>query len=269
MTSCPSCGAALPEAAVRFCLTCGHRLANQDHADVSPAAVSAPAMPAEPGKTGPGRRGLLLGLVALVIVAVGGAAAYALFHHAGDTSAQARSGQTGTGASAPSAPVTPSGSSPASASSSSEQEQLTQFLAAVRASVAARSLVTTAVPQVADCSMTSADGVGQLQQAITDRQNAIATMNALSVSAIPNGQSMLTNLGSVLQLSISADRDFIGWMQDPASTQNCPASTASDADYNTGLRVSAQAVQAKNQFLAVWNPLAEQFGLPTYSQPDI
>lgn len=117
--------------------------------------------------------------------------------------------------------------------------------------------------------MTPAAGITRLEQAITDRKDVLATMSGLPVSGIPAGQSMRADLESVLHLSISADRDFIGWMQDPQSTQNCPASTAQDASYSAGLAASSQAMQAKDQFLAVWNPLAEQFHLPTYTTLDI
>jgi len=268
-TSCPSCGAALPGAAIRFCLACGARLPARDEATVTPRTAD-PGPPRPPGraKTPPGRRGLLIGLVILVTFAGGGSAAYAMLHQ--KSAASAGTGHRRNAAGNSAAPASPAASSSAfPAASASEQGQLTQFLAFVRASATARTLVKTAVPQVAACTMTPADGITQLQQAITDRQNVITAMDALSVSAIPDGQSMRTDLGNVLQLSINADRDFIGWMQDPQSTLACPASTAPDTDYHTGLQVSAQAVQAKNDFLAIWNPLARQFQLPTYAQIDI
>jgi hypothetical protein len=283
MTSCSSCGAARPEAAVRFCLTCGQQFTDESDAPPAAEAYGTPSghrpttgyeepaaspslLSPGPPTIGHGRRGLLIGLVALVVVAGGGTAAYALMGHSRshtDGPPAGNQGQT-----AASGLV---GSSSAAAASASEQDQLSQLLAVIRQSVTARSLVTTAVAQVGTCSMAPDDGVTQLQQAITDRQNAMASMNTLPISAIPNGQSMVSSLGSVLQFSIDADNDFIGWMQDPTSTQNCPTSPASDsdADYSAGLNASAQAVQAKNQFLGIWNPLAAQFQLPSYTQQDL
>jgi hypothetical protein len=200
--------------------------------------------------------------VALVILAGGGTVAYVMLHHKSPASAGTGHDQNGANSPTAQGPASP-------AVSSSEQDQLTQFLAAVRGSVTARTLVKTAVPQVGACTIATSTGITQLHQAITDRQDVITMMSGLSVSAIPGGQSMRTDLGNVLQLSINADRDFIGWMQDPQATQDCPTGTAQDGYYNAGLRASSLAVQAKKQFLALWNPLAEQFQLPTYTALDI
>jgi hypothetical protein len=117
--------------------------------------------------------------------------------------------------------------------------------------------------------MSPADGSSQLQQAISERQGLLTTLAGLQVSAIPSGESMRTDLTSVLQLSIAADRDFIQWMQDPQSTQNCPASTVADAAYDAGLQSSKRAQQAKADFLALWNPMARQSGQPAFSTVDI
>lgn len=263
MTSCPSCGTALPQAAVRFCLACGHRLpATREDTVLPPGPELGP--PQRPGRTKPPpvRRSLLFGLAALVLLAGGGIGAYVMLHHQAHASAGTGGDQKVANSSPTPGPASPAPSSP-------EQGQLTQFQTAVRGSVTARSLVKTAVTQVGACTMTPADGVAQLQQAITDRKEVIAMMSGLPMSAIPAGQPMRTDLGNVLQLSITADRDFVGWMQDPQTTQGCPASTAQDGDYTAGLQASSQAVQAKKQFLALWNPLAEQFGLPTYTALDI
>jgi uncharacterized membrane protein len=264
-TTCPSCGAALPQAAVRFCLACGHQLPSADETTAPPpAAAPRPPQRPRPGRTRPARRrrSVIIALVILVVLAGGGAGTYVLLRH--KTSAATETSHSQKDATSPTAQTPASPATPAT-----EQDQLTQFLPAVQGSVVARTLVTTAVPQVGACTMTPATGITQLQQAITDRQNVLAMMSGLPVSAIPGGQAMRTDLGNVLQLSITADRDFIGWMQDPQTTQNCPASTTQDADYTAGLQASTQAMQAKQQFLALWNPLAQQFGQPTYTTANI
>jgi hypothetical protein len=58
-------------------------------------------------------------------------------------------------------------------------------------------------------------------------------------------------------------------MQNPATVAGCPGSTATDAHYAAGVQASGQAVQAKKQFLALWNPLARKFGQPTFTTLDI
>jgi hypothetical protein len=284
--SCPSCGATLPEAATRFCLSCGYRLTPaQPAADPPPRAAPAPQPPAYPSKDpgtswypgddsrpdsghegkGRGGRAGIITIVILVILAGAGVGAYALIRH-GHHHQPASAADHGQPA-ANSATTVPVSSSPVA--SASEQQQLSRFLVVVQGSASARDLVKTAVPQVGACSMSPADGASQLQQAISERQRLLTTLTGLQVSAIPSGEPMRADLTDVLQLSIAADRDFIQWMQDPQSTQNCPSTTASDTAYAAGLQISKRAQQAKTGFLALWNPMAQQFGQPTFSTVDI
>lgn len=283
--SCPSCGATLTQAAVRFCVSCGSRLspgqaATQPAAPAPPEPQQPPHPPHEHGPpwypgdgmpeggqegTGRRRRGGLIALVIIVILAGGGAGAYALIRQQHDRGSAAAGG-TGQAA-ANSTTAAPASSSPAS--SASEQQQLSRFLAVVQGSASARNLVKTAVPQVGTCAMSPADGAAQLQQAISDRQGLLTTIAALQVSAIPSGETMRADLAGVLNLSIAADSDFTQWMQDPQSTQGCPSSTSADAAYTAGYQASRQAQQAKAAFLALWNPLARQFGQPTFTTADI
>lgn len=260
--SCPSCGAALPQAAVRFCLTCGHRLTSEDQQTASPPKAhpgTGPAQRRSRQRRRPARRTMIIVLVTLAVLAAGGTGAYALIRYKAHASAGPIHRQKV-------ADSTPTAQSPAPAA---EQNQLQQFLIVIRESVSARTLVTTAVQQIGACAMTPATGIAQLQQAITDRRNALATLGKLQVSAVPSGQAMRTNLHDALKLSIAADRDFIAWMQDPQTTQHCPASATQDARYAAGVRASTQAAQAKQQFLSQWNDIASQSSQPTFSIQDI
>ena len=216
-----------------------------------------------PGPKGRRRRGGIVAVVLFAVLAAGGGGAYALLQHR----QHERAAAGGHGRAVANSTTGPAPGSPGI--SASEQVQVSRFLAVVQGSASARGLVKTAVPQVGACTMSPADGASQLQQAITERQGLLTTLAALQVSAMPSGQSMRADLTDVLQLSIAADRDFIQWMQDPQSTENCPASTAADAAYAAGLQISKRAEQAKADFLALWNPLAQQLGQPTFSRVDI
>lgn len=266
MNSCPSCGAALPQAAVRFCLNCGHRLTSEGQQAASPPEAppgTDPVQPRSRRQRRPAGSTMIIALVALAILAAGGIGAYALIHDNSHASA-APIHHRKLADSTPTPTLTAASPAP-----SAEQNQLQQFLGVIRQSASARTLVKAAMRQIGVCAMTPAGGITQLQQAITERQNALATLGRLQVSAIPGGQGMRTSLGDVLQLSIAADRDFTAWMQDPRTTRHCPASTAQDAHYAAGVQTSAQAMQAKQQFLSQWNGMAGQYGLPTFSTLDI
>jgi len=103
----------------------------------------------------------------------------------------------------------------------------------------------------------------------SEGQHAASAPKAHPGDGHTGGQAMRTSLGDVLQLSIAADRDFTAWMQDPQTIQNCAASATQDAHYAAGVQASAQAMQAKQQFLSRWNRIASQSGLPTFSTLDI
>jgi hypothetical protein len=203
---------------------------------------------------------MIIVLITLAVLAAGGTGALALIRYKAHASA---------GPIYYHPKVTNSASPAQSTAPAAEQNQLQQFLIVIRESVSARTLVTTAVQQIGACAMTPATGIAQLQQAITDRRNALATLGGLQVLAIPGGQTMRTSLGEALKLSIVADRDFIAWMQDPQTTQHCPASATQDTHYAAGVQASTQAMQAKQQFLSQWNRIASQSGQPTFSMQDI
>ena len=221
----------------------------------------------------PGRRRktVIAVLVAVaVLIAGGGVATWVTHrHHArlsASTSAQpAPSGtaQRATGSS--SSPATPS----ASPGSGSEQAELTQIAAQVQQSVAARQTVVRATGAVGGCTMLPSAGISLMNQAVSQRQAVIDRFGSLPVNAISDGQAMLADLKQVLQHSITADQDFIGWMQDIQNAATCPVATSTDASYQAAFRESALAVTAKEKFLALWNPVASQFGQPTFTASEL
>jgi hypothetical protein len=113
--------------------------------------------------------------------------------------------------------------------------------------------------------MAPTTGISLMNQAISQRRAVIDRMGSLSVNAIPAGPAMLADLEKVLQHSITADRDFVGWMQDIQNAGTCPVPTSTDTSYQAALRASALAMTAKKEFLALWNPAASQFGQPTFT----
>lgn len=116
--------------------------------------------------------------------------------------------------------------------------------------------------------MVPSTGISLMNQAISQRQAVIGSLGSLSVNVIPGGHAMLADLKRVLQRSITADRGFIGWMQD-IQAASCPVNTSTDASYQQGFRASASAVRAKKEFLARWNPIAAKFGQPTFTSAKI
>lgn len=236
------------------------------------------AGPRDP-RTSPPRRGrgkaVLAVLAAVAVLAAGGGVAFwltnrhqahgALAAPTAATSTAPQSPATSSGPATPSSAATPS----ASPGTGSEQAEVPQITPEIQQSASARKIVLRATGAVGGCTMMPSTGISLMDQAISQRQTVIGRLGSLSVNAIPNGPAMLTDLRQVLQHSIAADQDFIGWMQDIRDTGTCPVNTSTDASFQAAGRADTLAVKAKTKFLALWNPIARKFGQPTFTSTEI
>ncbi len=60
--------------------------------------------------------------------------------------------------------------------------------------------------------------------------------------------------------------DYHAWMADLVSSGNsCGSNPNQDTNYVNGGNASAAATTSKNAFLAIWNPMAPQYGQQTYT----
>ena len=105
--------------------------------------------------------------------------------------------------------------------------------------------------------MAPSKGISLINQAISERRAVITRLGTLSVTAVPNGQQLLADFKQVLQQSIRADQDFIGWMQNAKNSGTCPVNPTSDASYQAGLQASRQANSAKRSFLGSVEPAGQ------------
>ncbi len=264
---CPYCGQSLPAEAIRFCVGCGHVIPQESDLEPTATRIAADGPPPEQSPHASGRhrspsRGWIVAITALVVLAAGGSAAFAVLHSnrgrgvPGRITTPGRThGQTPAGSATPAA--------------NSEQAELAQVTPLVQQSVPARSEVVKATQQVGACTMTPSDGVSLMTQAIGQRQAIMGSIDSLSVDAIPGGQEMIADLKQATQQSIAADQGFMGWIQDIQNAPACPIDTSQDSSYQAGLQASLQAMQAKEGFLAIWNPLASEFGQPTFTANEI
>jgi hypothetical protein len=210
----------------------------------------------------PARRGWLIAVAAVAVLASIGAGAFV-------------AGKIGPGHGG--APTAPGGTSPAGATSpvTSPSATVTQSPGAaamatlgsyLTRSASARSTVQPAITGVQQCSESPARGEATLQQAIDTRQDILNALPALSVSGLPNGSQLVGTLTTVMQDSIAADKDYQGWMRDFASSGSpCGSDPSQDQNYAAGVNVSGQATIAKNAFVAIWDPMAPRYGQQSYS----
>jgi serine/threonine protein kinase len=219
-----------------------------------------------------GRRGVLIAVVAVVVLAAVGAVAF-LAGKAKPTPAANAGNVVG---------VTPSVTSPAaspSAVSSSPTQPPSQpptqppgatamatLASYLRQSAAVRPGVQAAISNVQNCSESPADAEGTIQQAITTRQNILAGLQTVSVGALPNGARLVSALRTAMQNSLNADTDYHAWMADLVSSGNsCGSNPNQDSNYVNGGTASSNSTTSKDAFLSLWNPMAPAYGQQTYT----
>ena len=262
---CPSCGS-LVGAVSRFCGQCGRELGRpitQSSAHPSLDALIA----SNSGSVTADRRGIsgrrLIAVLALIALMSAGAGVYmALPGHPLAVAGASSPGQRA----AASPGITPSTPKSPAVTELSELQQITAVLGQ---SASARTTVEEAVNGAGSCQMQPTRAISIMEQAIAGRQDAIGRAEGLYAGAISNGALMLGDLLHALRESSAADQDFAGWIQDIANSGSCPVSTATDASYQAGYRESQRAVAAKDQFVMLWNPLAQEFGQPTFTSGGI
>ena len=126
--------------------------------------------------------------------------------------------------------------------------------------------IQSALDGVRNCSESPATGEATLRQAIKTRQDILNALPALSMSGVPNGAQLVSKLATAMQDSITADKDYQGWMADFAgSGRPCGSDPSQDPSYVAGQNASGAATAAKSAFVAIWDPMAPRYGQQVYS----
>jgi hypothetical protein len=108
------------------------------------------------------------------------------------------------------------------------------------------------------------DGLGTaiagMQTVAQQRQTQISQTRALKVDGLANGARIRSTLGRAINYSLEVDKAYLAWAQ--ASQNGCKGKPKPTADSKRGARLSAQASAAKQQFAALWAPVAQKEGMP-------
>ncbi len=239
------------------------------------AAHGGPGVPvpdaAPPGRGGPRRWALLagaallcaalgVGVVALVSEDDGGGVAASPTAdptEPGGTVTAPGGGTAGPGPSASPSP-SPSPSGPRDAAG-----QAAALDALLEESSEDRQKVIDAVGTVSACGSASslASARDDLDEAAEHRDDLVARLRRLDVSALEGGRDAVSVLLSAWRHSAAADRAFADWA-DTAAGGACASGTApQDADYRRGVTSSGKASAAKETFVEQWNATAAEHGL--------
>ncbi len=229
---CPACGFENYPSA-RYCAAC-HRTAGTTPTQTMPVPV-APPPPAPPRRVAP----LVWAVVAVVLLGLVGAAAIVAL----------RMRQQ---------PVSAS-PGPARTTAASARDQAASIDALLDRSAASRAKLNGAIERVQRCTGL-AGALADMRAVGVERTGQIADTESVDVSALTNGERVRSSLKSALDNALAADREFVAWAG-PAVTGGCAETPARRAAWDRGQASSGKAQAAKKQLVAVWNPVAAQFGL--------
>ncbi|HJY71005.1 MAG TPA: hypothetical protein VJ347_04425 [Streptosporangiaceae bacterium] len=222
-----------------------------------------PRRPTGPQRRGTGRRGVLIAVAAVVVLAAVGAVAFLAGKGKPTTATNVAGVSPSVTSPAASPSVSPASSSPSQPPGAAAMATLASYLSQ---SAAVRPTVQNAINAVQACSESPADAETTIGQAITTRQNILQGLQTLSVGALPNGPQLVSALKTAMQNSLNADNDYHAWMADLVSSGNtCGSNPNQDSNYVNGGTASSDATISKNAFLSLWNPMAPTYGQQTYT----
>jgi hypothetical protein len=176
----------------------------------------------------------------------------------------------------PSTPVAASGTpaaGPSSPSSSSSSPANPEEVARTQAS-AVDSLLVTAMASRSKLSdaLREADGCGdvydartKLTQVVNDRTLQVNLASQLDVSALNQGALLRQYLVTAWQWSLQADQSYLAWVNWMIRNGRCQH----NSDQANAAAYSDNSHPPKDQFLALWNPIASHFGLPQRTRENV
>ena len=217
---------------------------------------------AAPARHRPLRRGWLIAVAAAAVLASVGAGAFVAGKigpgHGGAPPASGSTSPAGA-----TSPVTSPAANCTQLPGAAAMATLGSYLAR---SASVRPTIQAAINGVQGCSESPASGEATLQHAIDTRQDILNALPTLSVSGLPSGTQLVSTLTTTMQDSIAADKDYLSWMKDFASSGSpCGSDPSQDSNYAAAVNVSGAATTAKNAFVAIWDPMAPRYGQPVYS----
>ena len=130
-------------------------------------------------------------------------------------------------------------------------------------SVSDRTAITQAVRDVETCGPSLNQDPQVFQSAASSRRTLLTELaNMPGAAALP--APMLQDLTGAWHASIDADKDFAQWANDEIM-HGCVQNDTSDPGAVAANGPDAEATTDKQAFVSMWNPIATQYGLTTYT----
>lgn len=103
--------------------------------------------------------------------------------------------------------------------------------------------------------------ISTFETAIEERQGQLTTAGELSLSAFDDGEAVKQALVDALQASIDSNQEALTWLSEENGCGQDAAARLKD--------VTDKATDTKRAFLDLWNPLATEQGLQTWTRENI
>jgi len=218
------------------------------------------------------RRRMFWGIGAAVVAVVGGAVvAILLLRPSATTRTIIIDGPQSAGVARPPTTGAPSTTSttdgvsavspPSAGQSAVHQAQSLESL--LQNSTSDRSATVSATADVATCGNLAAD-VQTLRSAASGRQELLAQLSQLDLTALPGSSALTSTLTGAWQSSIQSDMDYASWATDLEQSGCAGQVPASDPNWQSAQRSDTSATFTKYEFVALWNPVAQSDGLTQY-----
>jgi hypothetical protein len=110
--------------------------------------------------------------------------------------------------------------------------------------------------------------IGTLQQVTTERDGQVRQGQSLAVDQLNGGAQLKGALVQALTFSLQADQKYTAWAQAVAAG-GCSGHATHDANFAAAETASASATTNKQQFVALWNPVAATYGLPSRTESTV
>ena len=86
------------------------------------------------------------------------------------------------------------------------------------------------------------------------------------MSALPHGTQLIGDLTTAMQNSLNADNDYHAWLADLINEgAACGSNPSQDSNYVNAGAADTASTNSKAAFVAIWNPMAPQYGQQTYN----
>lgn len=289
---CGSCGSKVGEGA--FCTSCGAVINGATTASStqipatppaagSPGPLPAPPVPGAPTSPGVGGSGFnwgIVGIVGALVTAILVLVIVLVLRDSGSGDSASSDEKTSVSiASAATVPAPTTTVDPVTAARTARPQMydlVTRMESVLTQSAAGRGQVGKVVGDVRNCTVTPNTAAIEIDQVVSNRQSVLNQLSSLTNAAGVDGTSLISGLQTAIRESITADEYYSRWMKFLYANYyytrpiGCPSGTAPlNGDYTTAQAASGRASAAKQDFVDIFNPIAESFGLQTWDSGDI